>query len=256
MFHCVQGDSTRPETWAAALAGRRAHALISDPPYCLLTRRRREGDLRDPKHKKNDQGPVRRFETVREFRDFTTRWLEVALPHLTDDAPLVLWMNLLGREPLLAACRTLGYRHLQGEFVWGKRTREGNSGEELLRVVETALVITKTPTVALEPADPALPWAAVAGYDDDGEAQRWGSHPNHKPFGVLEPLLRTWSRPQQLIVDPFAGSGSIPAAALRLGRDVSCIELEVEWALTVEQRLRALAGGAAGPTSSRSVEPK
>jgi site-specific DNA-methyltransferase (adenine-specific) len=39
------------------------------------------------------------------------------------------------------------------------------------------------------------------------------------------------------VVDPFAGSGSIPAAAKRLGRDVACIELEAEWAALVSKRL-------------------
>jgi len=237
---CTQGDATNPQTWAQALGGRKADVLLSDPPYCLLTRRRKDGDLRDPKNKKIDRGPVRRFENVREFRDFTKKWLERAMPHLAVDAPIVLWMNLLGREPMTAACRELGYGHVRGEFVWGKKTREGNSGEEILRVVETALVFTKTAGAALTPADPAIPWSAVAGYDDDGEAEAWGSHPNHKPFGVLEPLVRTWSRPGQLIVDPFAGSGSIPAAALRLGRDTACIELEPEWAERVTTRLRGL----------------
>ena len=68
---CQQGDSTRDETWRRALDGRKADALISDPPYCLLTRRRKDGELRDAKHKKIDRGPVRRFENVREFRDFS-----------------------------------------------------------------------------------------------------------------------------------------------------------------------------------------
>ncbi len=244
---CTQGDATRPQSWEQALGARRADVLLSDPPYCLLTRRRKDGELRDPKHKKIDRGPVRRFENVREFRDFTRRWLEVALEHLAPGAPLVLWMNLLGREPLAAACRELGYGHLRGEFVWGKRTREGNSGEEILRVVETALVFTPAPAPPLTPDAPALPWAAVAGYDDDGEGARWGSHPNHKPFGVLEPLVRTWSQPGQLVMDPFAGSGSIPAAARRLHRDVACIELEPEWADRVTERLRLLPlPGAAG----------
>jgi len=236
---CIQGDSTDPGSWERALEGRKADVLLSDPPYCLLTRRRKEGDLRDPKHKKIDRGPVRRFETVREFRDFTRRWLEVAVKHVTPDAPLVLWMNLLGREPMTAVCRELGYEFVRGEFVWGKRTREGNSGEEILRVVETALVFSRTPAPTQAFDCPALPWAAVAGYDDDGEAAAWGNHPNHKPFGVLEPLVRTWSRPGQLVMDPFAGSGSIPAAAVRLGRQIACIELEAEWAERVTQRIAA-----------------
>lgn len=234
---CISGDSTLRATWDQALQGRRIDALITDPPYCLLTRRRKDGELRDPKHRKIDRGPVLRFETVRHFRDFTRRWLEHAVANLTPDAPMVIWMNLLGREPVIATCRELGYPHLVGEFVWGKRTREGNSGEEILRVVETALVFTRTPAPVRTPDAPAIPWAAAAGYDDDGEATRWGSHPNHKPFGVLEPLIRTWSKPGQLVMDPFAGSGSIPAASLRLTRNAACIEFEDDWARRVTDRL-------------------
>jgi site-specific DNA-methyltransferase (adenine-specific) len=124
-----------------------------------------------------------------------------------------------------------------GEFVWGKRTRQANSGEEILRVVETALVFSRVAPGARGDDAPAVPWSAVAGYDDDGEATRWGNHPNHKPYGVLEPLVRTWSRPGQLVIDAFAGSGSIPAAAQRLGRDAACLELEPEWAARVTRRL-------------------
>lgn len=233
---CLQGDSTQRATWQLALSGRRADVLLTDPPYCLLVRRRKGGDERDPKGRKIDSGPVRRFEDVRSYRDFTRQWLSLAVEHLVPGAPLVIWTNLLGREPITTVSRELGYPSLLGEYVWGKRTRQSNSGEEILRVVETALVFLPSQR-ARSVADPPLPWAAVAGYDDDGEAGRWGNHPNHKPFGVIEPLVRAWSRPGQLIVDPFAGSGSIAAAARRLERDAVTIELERDWAARVQERL-------------------
>ncbi len=234
---CVSGDSTRPESWALALAGRTGDALITDPPYCLLTRRRKHGEEREPKGRKLERGPLRRFEDVREYRAFTRAWLELAVGHLRPEAPLVVWTNLLGRAPITEVAAALGWGVLRGEFVWGKRTREGNSGEELLRVVETALVFTRAPAPLPTFDAPAIPWAVVAGYDDDGEAAMYGNHPSHKPFGVLEPLLRSWSRPGELVVDPFAGSGSIPAAAKRLGRSIACTELEPEWAAVVTRRL-------------------
>lgn len=234
---CLQGDSTSPEAWKRLLEGRRADALITDPPYCLLVRRRKGGDERDPKGRKIDSGPVRRFEDVREYREFTKQWLSLAVANLVPNAPLVIWTNLLGREPITTVAKSLGYAHQLGEFVWGKRTRQSNSGEEILRVVETALVFSTSAPTAPTPDAPATPWSAVAGYDDDGEAQRWGNHPNHKPFGVIEPLLRTWSKPGQLVVDAFGGSGSIPSAAVKLGREAACLELEPEWARRIQERL-------------------
>ena len=106
-----------------------------------------------------------------------------------------------------------------------------------MRVYETALVFLPGPLPGLGPGDVQRVWCVAAGYDDDGEAARWGNHPNHKPFSVLEPLVRQWSRPGDLVLDPFAGSGSIPAAALRLQRRVACIEIDAGWAAKVSRRI-------------------
>ena len=222
-----------------ALRGRRPALLLTDPPYCLLTRRRKGGDERERRAgRKIDRDPVHRFENVRAYRRFTAEWLSTASRAVADGGTLAIWTNFLGRQPILAVAAEAGFSMLAGEYVWAKLTTEGGGNERLARVYEVALVLRREPLAALSPADPARPWSVVAGYDDEGEAARWGSHPNHKPFGVLEPLLRTWSRPGELVLDCFAGSGSIPAAALRLGREVACIELEEEWAQRVTQRMQ------------------
>jgi site-specific DNA-methyltransferase (adenine-specific) len=241
---CLNADARVEESYARALGGLRARLLLTDPPYCLLTRRRKGGDLRDPKGVKLDRGPVVRFESVREYRSFTDAWLPRAAAHLEPEAPLVIWTNFLGKEPILAAARALGYPHCHGEFVWAKRTTEREGNEQLLRVYEVALVLGQAPLPQPTPADPPRCWSVVAGYDDDGEAARFGNHPNHKPFSVLEPLLRAYSRPGDLVLDPFAGSGSIPAAALRLSRGAISLEIEGVWAARVSERLRLVAAPA------------
>jgi site-specific DNA-methyltransferase (adenine-specific) len=234
---CIEADATGPEGYARALDGERAELLFTDPPYCLLTRRRKGGDLRDPRGRKIDREPVLRFESVRDYRAFSEAWLTCAVAHLTPSAPLVIWTNVLGKAPLLQAAAKLGYPSVWGEFVWAKRTREVNSNEQLLRVYETALVLGRGPAPAEDPARPPLPWSVVTGYDDEGEGAEWGDHPHHKPFAALVPLLRTWSAPGALILDPFAGSGSIPVAAIRLGRRAASLEKVPEWAARVSERL-------------------
>lgn len=236
-MNLVHGDSTKAETWKQALEGERAAAMVTDPPYCLLTRRRKKGDERDPKGKKNEGPEVRRFEDVREYRAFTQAWMKHAAASCEPSGPWVVWTNLLGQAPIRECAAELGWVHHWGDFTWGKRTRESNSGEELLRVVEVAMVFGQQPLAEQALSDGPRCWASVAGYDDDGEAAKWGSHPNHKPFGVLEPLVRQWTKLGTLVVDPFAGSGSIPAALVRLGRRAAGIELREEWAGRVRERL-------------------
>ena len=235
----VTGDARRPEVLAQALGGRRPSLLLTDPPYCLLTRRRKGGDERQ-RHagRKINRDPIHRFADVRAYRRFTAEWLPAAARTVEEGGTLAIWTNFLGKRPILAVAAESGFPVLVGEFVWAKLTSEGDGNERLARVYEVALVLRRSPLTPSVVGDAARPWAVVAGYDDEGEAERWGSHPNHKAFGVIEPLLRTWSRPGELVLDCFAGSGSIPAAALRLGRDVACIELEAEWAQRVSRRLQ------------------
>jgi site-specific DNA-methyltransferase (adenine-specific) len=241
-FRCQRADAREAQGYRAVLGEAKATFLHTDPPYCLLTRRRKGGDLRDARaNKKIDRNPIVRFETVRDYRAFTEAWMTRAVAHLTPDATLAIWTNLLGKEPILAVARALGFSHLRGEYVWGKRTTDKNANEQTLRVYEVALVLSRTPAPPLDPAGQPTVWAVVGGYDDDAEAARWGNHPHHKPFSVLEPLVRTWSRPGDWVLDPFAGSGSMPSAALRLGRKSACLEVEPEWAERVSRRLRETA---------------
>jgi site-specific DNA-methyltransferase (adenine-specific) len=238
MARCVHGDARRTEVLAEALAGRRTTLLLTDPPYCLLRRRRKGGDDREPRAgRKIDRQPIHRFDDVRAYRHFTTEWLPAAAASVVDNGTVVVWTNFLGRAPILSVAADAGFPILAGEFTWAKLSREGGGNERLARIYEVALVLRRAPLPRPGPEQPSLPWAVVAGYDEEGEAERWGSHANHKPFGVLEPLLRTWSRPGDLVLDCFAGSGSIPAAALQLGREVACIEVEATWAVRVSTRI-------------------
>jgi len=234
---CLQADAREASAYARLLGGQKAQLLLTDPPYCLLTRRRKGGDLRDPRaHKKIDHEAVVRFESVREYRAFTAEWLPKALACLGPGAPAVLWTNLLGRGPLLEVAASCGFTHHAGDFTWAKRTTDKNANEYLLRVYEVALVLTREPLPALAPADPPRCWSAVTAYEE-GEAEATGHHPHHKPYGALEALMRQYSRPGDVVLDVFAGSGSIPAAAKQLGRVAACMELRPEWARSVTERL-------------------
>ncbi len=233
---CVCGDARSEETYRSVLRGEKAALLLTDPPYCLLTRRRKGGERREKRRGvKIDRDPVLRFEDVRSYRKFTEEWLPKAAAQVT--GPLIIWTNFLGKDPIRAVAGGLGL-HEAGEFVWAKKTSEREGNEQLLRVYETALVFLRESLRPLEPSDRPLVWCAAAAYDEEGEAQRWGGHPNHKPLSVLEPLVRQWSRPSELILDPFAGSGSIPAAALRLSRRAACSEIDPQWAERVSGQLR------------------
>ena len=55
-------------------------------------------------------------------------------------------------------------------------------------------------------------------------------HPCQMPEAVLERIIRVSSNPGDLVLDPFAGSGTTLATARKLGRRYLGIELSEEYA--------------------------
>lgn len=63
-------------------------------------------------------------------------------------------------------------------------------------------------------------------------------HPNEKPVALMEYLIRTYTTPGDLVLDPYAGSGPVAAAALRAGRRCIAIEGEAGHCETAVGRLQ------------------
>lgn len=62
-------------------------------------------------------------------------------------------------------------------------------------------------------------------------------HPHLKPPVLMETLIAHASKPGDVVLDPFAGSGSTLVAAKKLGRSFIGIELSKEYVALAEQRL-------------------
>lgn len=74
-----------------------------------------------------------------------------------------------------------------------------------------------------------------------GNAKERTGHPCQMPEAVLERIIRAASNPGDLILDPFAGSGTTLAVAKRLGRQFIGIELSPDYAIAIESRLAKVA---------------
>lgn len=66
-------------------------------------------------------------------------------------------------------------------------------------------------------------------------------HPTQKPVSLLRQLVEKTTRPDQLVLDPTAGSGSLGVACLQAGRRFIGIELDARYAQTARRRLRLTA---------------
>lgn len=87
-----------------------------------------------------------------------------------------------------------------------------------------------------KPPLPKNPIADVINIDYSGNKL----HPTQKPISALVPLIRSFSLPGEVILDPFTGSGSTCAAALLTGRKYIGIELDEKYLAQAEQRMQRI----------------
>ena len=67
-------------------------------------------------------------------------------------------------------------------------------------------------------------------------AERTG-YPNQKPEKLIEPFILVHTSEGDLVVDPFAGSGTVGAVAKRLGRKYLMIDVNLVAIKTMQKRL-------------------
>lgn len=66
---------------------------------------------------------------------------------------------------------------------------------------------------------------------------REGGHPTQKPVALFEYLIRTYTRPGDLVVDPFGGSGTTAVAARNLGRRYITGDTDAGYCAIMRRRL-------------------
>lgn len=64
-------------------------------------------------------------------------------------------------------------------------------------------------------------------------------HPNEKPVELPAKFIAAHTKPGQIVLDPFCGSGTTLLAAERLGRKWIGIELDPKWVRIAEERIAA-----------------
>ncbi len=62
-------------------------------------------------------------------------------------------------------------------------------------------------------------------------------HPTQKPLGLFEELIDKHSKPGNLVIDPFVGSGTTAVAALNLGRRFAGCDIDQQYVLAARRRI-------------------
>ena len=185
-----------------------ADLICTDPPY-IARYRSREG--------KTLTG------------DDNARWLEPAFAQmyrlLKSDSFCLSFYGWPKIDLFMRAWRRAGFR-VAGHIVFRKRYASKRSFVNYTH--EAAFLLIKG-----NPAFPATPLDDVRDWIYSGNR----FHPTQKSIHILRPLIESFSRRGDLVLDPFAGSGSTLKAALLAGRDYCGIELDPAHHATATGRL-------------------
>ena len=128
-------------------------------------------------------------------------------------------------DVFMTAWREAGFR-IAGHIVF--RKPYASSARHLAYTHEQAYLLAKG-----FPPFPDRPPPDVIDWQYSGNRL----HPTQKPVQSLKPLISAFTKPGDIVGDPFAGSGSTLIAARELGRRFIGIDLDPDHHRTARQRL-------------------
>lgn len=201
----IQGDCT---SVLKSLPTASANFVLTDPPY-LVSYRDRSG-----RTIANDDNPARVLSAFGELHRV-----------LKPDSFCISFYGWGHVDAFFRAWTDAGFRPV-GHIVWPKNYASRKGFLEARH--EQAYVLAKgRPPMPAQPIPDVQPWKYSGNK----------AHPTEKAVDILTPLIRCFSQPGDLVLDPFAGSGSTCVAAALSGRRYCGIELEGRYCQHARQRL-------------------
>lgn len=235
--------------------------IFADPPYNLqLT-----GELRRPNDSVVDavDDDWDKFDSFSDYDAFSKAWLQAARRLLKPNGTIWVIGSYHNIFRLGAQLQDLGFWMLN-DVVWRKTNPMPNfRGKRFTNAHETLIWCAKDQTAR----NYTFNYDAMKALNDDlqmrsdwlipicsGNERLRGedgakAHPTQKPEALLHRVIIASTKPGDVILDPFFGSGTTGAVAKRLGRHYIGIEREQRYAKAAERRI-----GTVQPSAPDDVE--
>jgi len=224
----VCGDAITAETYVQLFPhGERADMVFTDPPYNVNYANSAKDKLRG-KHR-----PILNDALGAGFHDFLYDALSLLVAHTRGAIYVAMSSSELGT--LQAAFRSAG-GHWSTFIIWAKNTFTLGRAD-YQRQYE--------PILYGWPEGAERHWC---GDRDQGDVwqikkpQKNDLHPTMKPVELVERAIRNSSRPGDVVLDPFGGSGTTLIAAEKSGRVARLIELDPKYAEVIVRRWQDWSG--------------
>ena len=223
--------------------------LIADPPYNLT---------------KHYHGNTFSKKDASEYEIYTRKWVEAVYPLLKDNASMYVccdWESSLIIGGVLSEFFTIRNR-----ITWQREKGRGCS-DNWKNGMEDIWYVTKGKDYTFHVDAVKQRRKVLASYRVDGAPKDWvetekgkyrdtcpsnfwdditipfwsmpenTDHPTQKPEKLYAKIILASSNPEDIILDPFAGSGTAGVTAKKLGRHFIDIEMNEQYCVWAEQRL-------------------
>lgn len=225
------GDCLDPVTGMASLADKSVDHVITDPPY--------EAEA----HTKQ-----RRSRSVLKGRA-TSAALDFAPMNSRDRAEVGFQLARISRRWLAVFCQVEAAMQWRSAVTQHVFARPGE-------YVRTMVWIKPDGAPQFTGDRPGMGYESIVVCHGHGVRKRWNAggkrgvyefltgrndsgHPTQKPIDLMVALIRDFTDPGDLVLDPFAGSGTTGVAAIRLGRRFIGWERDPKYHAIAEKRISA-----------------
>jgi len=245
--------------------------VFADPPYNLQL----GGDLLRPDNSKVDavDDDWDRFDSFEAYDAFTKAWLKECRRVLKDDGALWVIGSYHNIFRVGVTLQDLGFWILN-DIVWRKANPMPNfKGTRFTNAHETLIWAAKgrgtrrytfnydAMKMANDEVQMRSDWTFPLCTGEERLKDETGAkaHPTQKPEALLHRVILASTKPGDLILDPFFGTGTTGAAAKRLGRRFIGLEREPQYARLAAERIAKVLPATAQElevTGSKKSEPR
>lgn len=232
----ICGDATSQNDLDRLLQGKKADLVFTDPPGGIAM-------------KGTKYAPILNDDLTEEgFFSFLEAWVDRIKRNLKAGGAFYICANFQNYPAIIYTMKKKGLVY-GTTIAWIKGAPAPSQGDYKPRV--EIVIKGKRPAKKVEPI--LYGWNGGRHYffEHKSEADFWEvptrstatrSHPDQKPLALIQRAIKNSSRPGELVLDPFAGSGSTLIAAEREGRVATLAEIDPVYVDVIIRRYAGLGG--------------
>jgi len=223
----AHGDSTDADLIAKLVGKEKINLVLADPPYgCnYVASKKNFGQVAKDKTIINDD-----ITDEKAYTDFSVRWLRALIPHLAPKNAMYIFNSDIMLFSLREAIKLTSCKFSQ-LLIWVKN--QAVIGRlNYLPQHELIIYCWYKRHYFRKAQDKSVLFCP--------KPHQSKIHPTIKPLSLLRRLILNSTKPNDIVFDPFGGSGNSLLACQQTGRRCLMVELDREYFLTISRRFNEL----------------